>query len=217
MAQGNFFLRQVVDVTIPQIEIMDIGASALDGESRYTILVHQGLGRVTGFEPDETQFRILGSVFLISLLISIAAIFMQVQGTARGTTFLSVASHIAPLTQQIPKAALAAMEGQKESFAELREARDAFAKLLESLVEGGEVKGIKVARQGFHDYARGSVVEGTDPRGYPYFWFGLHGIEHTKGHDSDLEAIADGYVSVTPLQLDLTHDASLHALRDRFA
>ena len=79
------------------------------------------------------------------------------------------------------------------------------------------VKGIKVARQGFHDYARGSVVEGTDPRGYPYFWFGLHGIEHTKGHDSDLEAIADGYVSVTPLQLDLTHDASLHALRDRFA
>ena len=79
------------------------------------------------------------------------------------------------------------------------------------------VKGIKVARQGFHAYARGSVVEGTDPRGYPYFWFGLHGIEHTKGHDSDLEAIADGYVSVTPLQLDLTHDASLHALRDRFA
>jgi len=79
------------------------------------------------------------------------------------------------------------------------------------------VKGIKVARQGFHDYARGSVVEGKDPRGYPYFWFGLHGIEHTKGHDSDLEAIADGYVSVTPLQLDLTHDASLQGLRDRFA
>jgi hypothetical protein len=100
---------------------------------------------VIGHLGIETQFRILGSVFLISLLISIAAIFMQVQGTARGTTFLSVASHIAPLTQQIPKAALAAMEGQKDGFAELREARDAFAKLLESLVEGGEVKGIKVA------------------------------------------------------------------------
>lgn len=80
----------------------------------------------------------------------------------------------------------------------------------------GEVKGIRVARQGFHDYARGSVVEGTDPRGYKYYWFGLHGIEHTSGHDSDLEAIADGYVSVTPLQLDLTHEASLVALRERF-
>ncbi len=72
-----------------------------------------------------------------------------------------------------------------------------------------EVKGIRVARQGFHDYARGSVVEGTDPRGFPYFWFGLHGIEHTPGHATDLEAIADGYVSVTPLQIDLTHEESL--------
>lgn len=78
------------------------------------------------------------------------------------------------------------------------------------------VKGIKAVRQGFHDYARGSVVEGTDPRGYRYFWFGLHGIEHTPGHRTDLEAIQDGYVSVTPLQLDLTHDASLGDLAGRY-
>lgn len=79
-----------------------------------------------------------------------------------------------------------------------------------------EVKGIRAVRQGFHDYARGSVVEGTDPRGYRYFWFGLHGIEHTPGHDSDLEAIADGFVSVTPLHLDMTHDPSLAMLKERF-
>lgn len=79
-----------------------------------------------------------------------------------------------------------------------------------------DVKGIRVTRQGFHDYARGTVVEGKDPRGYPYFWFGLHGIEHTQGHNSDLEAIADGFVSVTPLQLDLTHDASLADLAARY-
>lgn len=79
-----------------------------------------------------------------------------------------------------------------------------------------EVKGIRVVRQGFHDYARGSVVEGTDPRGFRYYWFGLHGIEHTPGHSSDLEAIADGYVSVTPLQLDFTHDASLGPLAELY-
>jgi 5'-nucleotidase len=77
-------------------------------------------------------------------------------------------------------------------------------------------RGIRVVRQGFHDYARGSVVESTDPRGYRYFWFGLHGIEHTHGHNTDLEAIAENYISVTPLQLDLTHDASLAALAERF-
>jgi twitching motility protein PilJ len=93
----------------------------------------------------ETQFRIIGTVFLISLLITIAAIFMQGQATARGTTYLSVAAHLGPLTQQIPKAALSAMQGQTEGFTELRDARDSFSKLLEGLVEGGDVKGIKVS------------------------------------------------------------------------
>jgi len=79
-----------------------------------------------------------------------------------------------------------------------------------------EVKGIRVVRQGFHDYARGSLIEGTDPRGFPYYWFGLHGIEQTPGHKTDLEAIADGYVAVTPLQVDLTHDASMAALTERY-
>jgi 5'-nucleotidase len=80
----------------------------------------------------------------------------------------------------------------------------------------GEVKGIRVVRQGFHDYSRGSVVEGTDPRGFPYYWFGLHGIEPTPGRETDLEAIADGFVAVTPLQLDFTHEASLAALSGRY-
>jgi 5'-nucleotidase len=79
-----------------------------------------------------------------------------------------------------------------------------------------EVKGIRVVRQGFHDYSRGTVVEGRDPRGFRYFWFGLDPIEHTLDHGTDLEAIDEGYVSVTPLQLDLTHHSSLGALADRY-
>jgi len=83
-------------------------------------------------------------------------------------------------------------------------------------VAAEKVRGIRVVRQGFHDYARGSVVEGKDPRGFHYYWFGLHGIEHTPGHATDLEAIADGYVAVTPFQLDFTHEGSLTALKERF-
>ncbi len=79
------------------------------------------------------------------------------------------------------------------------------------------VRGIRVVRQGFHDYARGSVVEGTDPRGQRYFWFGLEPIEHTLDHGTDLEAIDDGYVAVTPLQLDLTHHSSIDTLAERYA
>lgn len=78
------------------------------------------------------------------------------------------------------------------------------------------VKGIRVVRQGFHDYSRGTVVEGRDPRGYRYFWFGLDQIEHTLDHGTDLEAIDEGYVAVTPLQLDLTHYSTIGLLAERF-
>lgn len=84
-------------------------------------------------------------------------------------------------------------------------------------LDAKDVAGIRVVRQGFHDYARGSVIESKDPRGGRYYWFGLDVVEHTPGHDTDLEAIADGYISVTPLQLDLTHHTSLGTLHGRFS
>jgi 5'-nucleotidase len=79
-----------------------------------------------------------------------------------------------------------------------------------------EVKGIRVCRQGIRDYGRLRIVERTDPRGYDYYWFGLGPMVQTPGHSTDLEAIEDGYVAVTPLHLDLTHDASLWVLGQRF-
>jgi 5'-nucleotidase len=66
-----------------------------------------------------------------------------------------------------------------------------------------DVKGIRAARQGFHNVERNRIVPCVDPRGYPYYWFGLdHSDSVPVG--SDLEACAQGYVTVTPLQFDLT-------------
>lgn len=79
-----------------------------------------------------------------------------------------------------------------------------------------QVKGVRVVRQGIRDYGRLRIIEQTDPRGYPYYWFGLRPVVHTPGHSTDLEAIADGYVTVTPLHLDLTHDSSLGELAARY-
>ena len=76
-----------------------------------------------------------------------------------------------------------------------------------------EVKGVRVVRQGIRDYGRLRIDKRTDTRGYDYFWFGLRPVLHTPGHVTDLEAIADGYVAVTPLHLDLTHEESLVGLR----
>ena len=79
-----------------------------------------------------------------------------------------------------------------------------------------EVKGIRVTQQGLRDYGRLRITERTDPRGYPYFWFGLGTMIETPGHSTDLEAIADGFVAVTPLHLDMTHGASVARLAQLF-
>jgi 5'-nucleotidase len=78
------------------------------------------------------------------------------------------------------------------------------------------IKGVRVCRQGFHDYGRLRIDERRDPRGFPYFWFGLAPIAPSPGHVTDLEVVADGYVAVTPLALDLTDDAGLGSLAERF-
>src|SRR3546814_16551039 len=62
-----------------------------------------------------------------------------------------------------------------------------------------------------------SIIEGTDPRGFPYYWFGLGSGIHTPDHRTDLEAAADNYITVTPLHLDLTHYESLDMVRAAFA
>jgi 5'-nucleotidase len=76
-----------------------------------------------------------------------------------------------------------------------------------------EVRGIRVTQQGLRDYGRLRIVQRTDTRGYDYFWFGLGAMIETPSHSTDLEAVADGYVAVTPLHLDLTHNESLPRLK----
>jgi len=82
--------------------------------------------------------------------------------------------------------------------------------------EVGSVKGVRVVSQGIRDYGRLQIVTNRDPRGNEYHWFGLGPMVETPKHSTDLEAVADGYVAITPLHLDLTHYDSMDALADKF-
>ncbi|MFD1694418.1 5'/3'-nucleotidase SurE [Roseibium aestuarii] len=69
------------------------------------------------------------------------------------------------------------------------------------------VKGVKVTVQGHHEQSGLTISERKDGRGYPYFWLGFQERAPSVLDNSDLHAIYDGYVSVTPLRIDLTaHD-----------
>ncbi len=65
-------------------------------------------------------------------------------------------------------------------------------------------KGIRWTRQSVRHYD-GEVVPGKDPLGRPHFWFVVKPLEPAD-EDSDRWAVEHGYMSVTPLRLDLTNE-----------
>ena len=78
-------------------------------------------------------------------------------------------------------------------------------------VAAADVRGIQVTRQGRHKIG-GTMVEGVDPRGQPYFWIAGERQQDKGLAGTDLAAVNAGFVSVTPFCLELTHEASMDAL-----
>ncbi len=75
--------------------------------------------------------------------------------------------------------------------------------------EPDQVRGIRVVAQGLRDYGGTEILQRTDPRGFDYYWIKLAGIPHTPAHSTDLEAAADGWVTVTPLHCDMTNHGAM--------
>ena len=83
--------------------------------------------------------------------------------------------------------------------------------LLNVNVPGGRPKGIRFTRLGHRVYKE-KVVEETDPRGKTYYWIGGGPPLWDNREATDIIAVQDGYASVTPLHLDLTHYDALQRL-----
>lgn len=67
-----------------------------------------------------------------------------------------------------------------------------------------QIKGMQVTRLGTRHSAE-PVIKGQDPRGKPIYWIGLPGIAADAGPGTDFHAVSEGYVSITPLHLDMTN------------
>ncbi|HSS44560.1 MAG TPA: 5'/3'-nucleotidase SurE [Thermoanaerobaculia bacterium] len=74
-------------------------------------------------------------------------------------------------------------------------------------------RGVRVTRLGKRRYGE-AVVEKTDPRGRPYYWIGSTPPSGELEEGTDLSAVAEKCVSLTPLHLDLTDYGSMEALQD---
>jgi|Deesub1362A_J573_1020465.scaffolds.fasta_scaffold00670_6 5'-nucleotidase len=76
-----------------------------------------------------------------------------------------------------------------------------------------EVKGVRFTRQGKKTYDN-SIQELSDPRGRRFYWIGGGVPSWELGEDTDFEAIKDGYISVTPVHLDMTNHRALRDMRN---
>jgi 5'-nucleotidase len=78
-------------------------------------------------------------------------------------------------------------------------------------VPAGEPRGVRVGRQGRRRYGE-AVIEKQDPRGRPYYWIGATPPKGELEQGTDLAAVAEKYISMTPLHLDLTDYRSIELL-----
>lgn len=75
------------------------------------------------------------------------------------------------------------------------------------------LKGYQATRLGFRHRSE-RIVPSEDPRGRPVYWVGPAGVGQDAGPGTDFHAVANGHVSVTPLQIDLTRHAMLEDMSE---
>jgi 5''/3''-nucleotidase SurE len=78
-------------------------------------------------------------------------------------------------------------------------------------LSAGAIQGIRFTRQGRRFY-RDAIQETFDPWGRKHYWIGGGTAHWSGGGGTDEEALRDGYISVTPIQLDLTNHEGLEYL-----
>lgn len=160
-------------------------------------LVVSGINKGYNLGDDVTYSGTVSGAFEACLL-GVAGIAVSLERSAGAYDFSHAAASAASLSAAVLERGLPA-----QSFLNIN-------------VPTGVPRGTRVTVQGKRNHVT-VVAERIDPRGQAYYWI-EEGENHWESHNrSDFEAVRDGYVSVTPLQPDLTaHEAlaAVEALKD---
>ncbi|KVC26984.1 5'/3'-nucleotidase SurE [Burkholderia pseudomultivorans] len=80
-----------------------------------------------------------------------------------------------------------------------------------------DVRGLKPTNQGAGTLQGVEIVSGRDPREIDYYWLKLARAPHDDAPETETVALGEGYVAVTPLKFERTHDHALAQLRSKLA
>ncbi len=168
-------------------------------------LVLSGINRACNVGEDMTYSGTIAAAMEATLLGIPAIAFSQDvvddDGTGSGRVIWSVAEAYAP--KVIKKVTSVAWP------------RDVLINVNFPAVPKNRVTGIEVTREGRRKIGD-DILEGMDPRGESYFWIGAQQTSDRYPAGTDLAALQNKAVSVTPLSLDLTHRATMRSLKQAF-
>ncbi len=99
---------------------------------------------VLGGMPLNQQLRILAALFGVFLLVAAGLSIRENRIGTQGTAYVSAIGQMRMLSQRLAKSAQLTLQGNAPAFKELRESRDAFASLLDRLMQGGDIDGVSV-------------------------------------------------------------------------
>jgi 5'-nucleotidase len=143
---------------------------------------------------DDVTYSGTVSAAMEGTLLGVPALAVSLVGAGRGADFGPAARAAAALARRL-----------------LREPGSGVT-LLNVNVPRGRPRGLRVTRLGRRAYSSPAVVR-EDPRGNRYYWIGGGPPTWEEGPDTDVSAVRAGFISVTPLDLDLTSQRGLEALR----
>jgi twitching motility protein PilJ len=104
----------------------------------------QALPSFLSGQPVVQQMKTLGGIFVVLLLLIAVLVFRDSRESANNTAYVAASGEMRMLSQRLAKASSLAVQGNPAAFAQLKDSRETFGKLLQTLSEGGEVGGASV-------------------------------------------------------------------------
>jgi 5'-nucleotidase len=188
-----------------------------DGTDRYSVdgtptdCVHLGLTGLLENEPDMVVSGINAGPNLGDDVLYSGTVAAAMEGRFLGRPAIAVSLAAWPQSHFETAARVAS-----ELVMRLREApvpADTILNVNVPDLPWNELQGFRATRLG-HRHRSEPVIRQTDPRGRPIYWVGMVGQEQDAGEGTDFHAVREGYVSVTPLKVDLTRHDMVTAVSD---
>jgi 5'-nucleotidase len=147
---------------------------------------------------DDVTYSGTVSAAMEGTLLGVPSIAVSLVSHEAGTDFGPAADFAARLARSVSARALP---------------RDTLLNVNVPALAAAALRGYRVTRQGKRRYGD-AIVEHRDPRRRNYFWIGGDDLGFVPAEGTDCTAVADGYISITPLHLDLTNYASIAAVNE---